>query len=66
MERDRLKRYLSEGLSLEQIGVLVNRDPATVGYWMKKHGLVPKGPGEARPSRWPHKGSAGAIGRNAG
>jgi DNA-binding CsgD family transcriptional regulator len=43
VERDLLERYLAEGLSLERIGVLVNRDPATVGYWMKKHGLVANG-----------------------
>ena len=43
MDRDLLETYLSEGLSLEQIGVLVNRDPSTVGYWMKEHGLVANG-----------------------
>jgi hypothetical protein len=43
MERDLLERYLSEGLSLDQIGLLVNRDPATVGYWVRKHGLVANG-----------------------
>ncbi len=43
MNRDLLKAYLSEGLSLEQISVLVNRDPSTVGYWVKEHGLVPNG-----------------------
>lgn len=43
MDRDLLKTYLSEGLSLEQIGVLVNRDPSTVAYWTKQHGLVANG-----------------------
>jgi transposase-like protein len=43
MERDLLKAYLDQGLSLEQIGVLVNRDPATVGYWVKKLGLNANG-----------------------
>lgn len=43
MNRDRLKGYLDEGLSLTQIGVLENRDPSTVGYWVKKHGLVANG-----------------------
>ncbi len=43
MERDLLQRYLSQGLSLEQIGALVNRDPRTVGYWVKRHGLVANG-----------------------
>lgn len=40
MERALLERYLAEGLSLERIGALVNRDPSTVGYWVKKFGLV--------------------------
>lgn len=35
-----LQRYLEDGLSLEQIGGLVNRHASTVGYWLKKHGLV--------------------------
>jgi hypothetical protein len=43
MERDVLRRYLEEGLSLERIGALVNRDPATVGYWVRKHGLIANG-----------------------
>jgi transposase len=38
-----LKRYLDEGLSLPQIGALVNRDPSTVGYWVQKHGLAANG-----------------------
>ncbi len=43
MDRDLLERYLAEGLSLSEIGLLVNRDPSTVGYWMRKHGLVANG-----------------------
>jgi len=43
MDRDLLERYLSDGLSLSQIGDLVGRDPSTVGYWLKKHGLVANG-----------------------
>ena len=43
MDRDRLKRYLDEGLSLAEIGILENRDPSTVGYWVKKHGLEANG-----------------------
>ena len=39
MERDRLSDYLSQGLSLEQIGQLVGRHPSTVAYWLKRHGL---------------------------
>lgn len=43
MDRDRLKRYLEEGLSLEKVGEIENRDPSTIGYWVKKHGLVADG-----------------------
>src|SRR4051812_16970635 len=39
MERQVLEGYLARGLSLEQIGALVSRDPSTVGYWLRKHGL---------------------------
>jgi IS30 family transposase len=37
--REDLESWLAEGLSLEQIGALTGRDPSTVGYWVKKHGL---------------------------
>ncbi|MDQ6750287.1 MAG: hypothetical protein M3Z33_06005 [Actinomycetota bacterium] len=40
MDRDSLERFVSLGLSLEQIGARVNRDPSTVGYWVKKYGLT--------------------------
>ena len=43
MERELLERYLAEGRSLAQIGGLVGRDPSTVGYWVKKHGLIANG-----------------------
>jgi DNA-binding CsgD family transcriptional regulator len=43
MDRDQLKAWLEEGLSLPQIGALVGRDPSTVGYWVQKHGLVANG-----------------------
>jgi hypothetical protein len=43
MDRDRLEEHLAKGLSLEQIGVLENRDPSTVGYWVQKHGLAANG-----------------------
>jgi transposase len=39
MKREEVERYLAEGLSLEQIGKRIGRDPSTVGYWVKKHGL---------------------------
>ena len=43
MDRARLKRYLDEGLSLEQVGLIEDRDPSTIGYWVRKFGLEPNG-----------------------
>lgn len=43
MERDTLHGYLERGLSLPEIGALTGRDPSTVGYWVRKHGLVANG-----------------------
>lgn len=39
MDRASLELFLSQRLSLEQIGKRVGRHPSTVGYWVKKHGL---------------------------
>jgi transposase-like protein len=39
MEREFLVKCLGDGMSLPQIGRLVGKDPSTVGYWVKKHGL---------------------------
>jgi IS30 family transposase len=49
MDRDQLKRWLDQGLSLPQIGKLVGRDPSTVGYWLQKHGLVANGRAKYSP-----------------
>jgi hypothetical protein len=49
MDRDELKHWLDEGLSLPEIGILVNRDPSTVGYWVQKYGLVANGRGTHAP-----------------
>ncbi len=43
MTKEFLEEYLAEGLSLERIGALVGRDPSTVSYHLKKHGLKPVG-----------------------
>jgi hypothetical protein len=40
---------LDQGLSLPQIGALVDRDPSTVGYWVQKHGLVANGRAKYAP-----------------
>jgi transposase-like protein len=39
IDRDSLKTLLEQGLSLEKIGRRFGRDPSTIGYWVKKHGL---------------------------
>ncbi len=39
MTKEKLEGYLAEGLSLNQIGRRLGKDPSTVGYWIKKHGL---------------------------
>ena len=39
MERDSLEHWLDEGLSLEAIARRVGKDPSTVGWWVRKHGL---------------------------
>jgi Helix-turn-helix domain len=43
MTKEELEGYLAEGLSLEQIGKRVRRDPSTVSHHLKKHGLLPVG-----------------------
>jgi transposase-like protein len=43
VNRDWLKAQLEAGKSLEQIGREVGKDHSTVGYWVKKHGLVANG-----------------------
>lgn len=40
VDRDSLEVLLARGLSVEEIGRRFERDPSTVAYWMKKHGLV--------------------------
>ena len=43
VDRDRLRAYLEQDLSLIQIGALENRDPSTVGYWVRKYGFEANG-----------------------
>jgi transposase len=40
MQREALRVWLEEGLSLEQIGRRVGKHPSTVSYWIEKHGLT--------------------------
>ncbi len=39
MDRVTFEGFLAQGLSLEEMGVRVDRHPSTVGYWLKKYGL---------------------------
>jgi IS30 family transposase len=40
MDRASLEGYLSQGLSLAEIGKRFGKHEATVSYWLKKHGLA--------------------------
>jgi DNA-binding CsgD family transcriptional regulator len=46
MTREFLQQCLADGLSLEQIGRLVDRNPSTISYHLKKHGLKPVNQGK--------------------
>lgn len=39
MDKDSLRLLLAQGLSVEKIGQRFGRNPSTVAYWMRKHGL---------------------------
>jgi transposase-like protein len=41
MDRASLEQLLGRGLSLAEIGRRFDLHEATVGYWLKKHGLQP-------------------------
>jgi transposase-like protein len=43
MTKEELEGYLAAGLSLDQIGERVGRNPSTISYHLKKHGLTPVG-----------------------
>jgi DNA-binding transcriptional ArsR family regulator len=43
MDKGFLQSCLTQGMSLDQIGILANRAPSTVSYHLKKHGLKPVG-----------------------
>ncbi len=51
LDREVLKRCLDDGMSLIETGRLVGRKPGTVGYWVKRHGLVANGSNRYRPGR---------------
>ncbi len=39
MDRDSLRMLLAQGLSVEKIAKRFGKNPSTISYWMKKHGL---------------------------
>lgn len=39
MDKDSLQLLLAQGVSVEQIGRRFGKDPSTISYWMRKHGL---------------------------
>jgi transposase-like protein len=49
MDRQILKGYLEQGLSLSRIGALVGLDPSTVGYWVQSTGSRPTAAPSTRP-----------------
>lgn len=46
-----LTKCLDDGMSLPEIGKLTGRAPGTVGYWVKRHGLVANGSRKFRPGK---------------
>jgi hypothetical protein len=61
MDRRQLEAWLKEGLSLEQMGVLVNRDPGNCRLLGEEAWSGREWPGEARASRWDQQRSARAV-----
>ena len=49
MDRDQLKQWLDQGLSLPEIARLAGRHPSTVGYWVQKYSLVANGKSKYAP-----------------
>ncbi|HUZ29482.1 MAG TPA: helix-turn-helix domain-containing protein [Solirubrobacteraceae bacterium] len=52
MEKESLQLLLNQGFSIERIAKRFGKDPSTVSYWMKKHGLE-------SPSRERHAAKGG-------
>lgn len=51
MDKRFLERCLADGMSLPEIGRIVGRTPGTVGYWVRRHGLVANGSRKFRPGK---------------
>jgi transposase len=48
LAKEALVRGVADGLSIRQLAVRLDRSPATVRYWLKKHGIEPNGSGSRR------------------
>lgn len=51
MDKRFLEECLAKGMSLPQISWLSGRSVGTVGYWVKRHGLVANGSSKYRPGK---------------
>ena len=51
MDKEFLEECIEAGMSLPEIGRLADRSPGTVGYWVKRHGLVANGANKYRPGK---------------
>jgi transposase len=51
MTKEELEGYLAEGLSLEQIGERLGRDPSTVSHHLRKYGLTAVGHAAHAPNQ---------------
>lgn len=49
MDKESLRVLLAQGLSLAQIGDRYGKDPSTIGYWVRKHGLEAVGKDKYAP-----------------
>lgn len=51
LDKEFLRECLDDGMSLIEIGRLTGRPPGTVGYWVRRHGLVANGSTRFRPGK---------------
>ncbi|HKJ35858.1 MAG TPA: helix-turn-helix domain-containing protein [Solirubrobacterales bacterium] len=49
MDRELLKRYLDQGMSLDSIAEASGKHPSTISYWLRKHGLRANGAAKHSP-----------------
>lgn len=61
MDKRFLEDCLAKGMSLTEIGKQVEKDPSTVGYWIKKHGLSANGAKKYAPRGALSKEELGAL-----